>query len=352
MSNQLQLLQGNQAVALAAIQAGVSFYGGYPITPSSEVMHTFAQQATKNESLKFIQFEDEIASITSLIGAAMGGAKAMTATSGPGFSLMQEGLGLAYMANLPLLLVDVQRVGPSTGMPTMPAQGDVLQAYHGQHGDYISSVLAPASVAECYEHTIHAVNLAQELKQPVILLSDAYLGHLYETVDLQAMSDILVLPNTMKPFGKGNRHLTGLLHDQGTPKVTDHEYYKQWLHAKKKKTKQVCKKYQFFEYHENKNSNTLVISYGITSRFINHQKQGVAHFRPIRLFPVLSEQLLQVADDYERIVVVEMNDGQYSQIIQQTLARKVNTISLLGGKIDLDYLDNQLKKQLSSDKSN
>lgn len=344
-NKQLKLLQGNEAVTLGAIQAGVTFFGGYPITPSSEVMHTFAQQAANNEQLTFIQFEDEIASITSLIGAAMGGAKAMTATSGPGFSLMQEGLGLAYMANLPLLLVDVQRVGPSTGMPTLPAQGDVLQAYHGQHGDYHAVVLAPASVAECYEYAIHAVNLSQELQQPVILLSDAYLGHLYETVDLEAMKKLPIVPVKTKPFGNGSRHITGLLNENGTPKVTDNDYYLKWLKSKKQKLEKVTDKYKFYEFEDNPESDTLVISYGITSRFIDPEKHQVAHFRPISLFPVLKEQLVKAADSYERIVVVEMNDGQYGQIIQQTLVREVKTVSLLGGKIDLDYLDKKLMEK-------
>lgn len=344
MQQKLELLQGNQATALGAIRAGVTFYGGYPITPSSEIMHTFAEEAAKNKELIFLQFEDELASITSLIGAAMGGAKAMTATSGPGFSLMQEGLGLAYMAELPMMVVDVQRVGPSTGMPTLPAQADLLQAYHGSHGDYHAVCLAPASVAECYLYAMQAVNLSQVIRQPVILLTDGYLGHLYETVDLSQFNDAEIISSDVKPFGQGNRHLTGLLNDQGTPKVNDHKYYRQWYEARKYKLNEALRNYEFFEYVENQESDILVISFGITSRFINPTQHRVGLFRPIRLFPVLEKQLKKAAQNYKKIVVVEMNAGQYSQIVQQTLMREVKTISLLGGKIDLEYLNNELEK--------
>ena len=339
------LLQGNEAIARAAIRAGLNFYGGYPITPSSEIMHFLAEAATKKKDLHFIQFEDELASINGLIGAALGGAKAMTATSGPGFSLMQEGLGLAHMASIPLVVVDVQRVGPSTGMPTMPAQGDILQAYHGSHGDYVSLCLAPSSVEECYFYTIQGFNLSQEAQLPVILLSDAYLGHLYETVDLAKFENIKITSSLFKPFGKGQRHFTGLISDNGIPKTNDSEFYQEWFRKKKQNVNQVIKNYEFFEYIPNKKADGLIISYGVVSRFLFPYKNYFALFRPIRLFPVLEKQLIKAAKNYSQIIVVEMNDGQYAQIIEQVLKRKVKRICLFGGRIYPEVL----KKRLTYD---
>ena len=340
----LTLLQGNEAVAKGAIKAGLSFYGGYPITPSSEIMHFFAEK-TDGKKIKFIQFEDELASINGIIGAALGGSKTMTATSGPGFSLMQEGLGLAHMAKIPLVLVDVQRVGPSTGMPTMPAQGDVLQAYHGSHGDYISLCLSPSTVEECYLYTIKAFNFSQETQLPVILLSDAYLGHLYETVNLEKYKNIKIIPSQFKPLGTSKRHLTGLISDNGIPKTKDAGFYQSWFKQRKKEIKQISKKYEFYEYSGNKKSKKLIISYGITARFFKPYEKHFALFRPIRLFPILKNQLIKISKNYEEIIVAEMNAGQYAQLIEHILKRKVKRINFLGGKIDFQFI----KRKLNSD---
>ena len=340
--SKLSLLQGNEAIFQAAVKAGLNFYGGYPITPSSEITHSAAKAAVEEENLHFIQFEDELASINGIIGAALGGAKVMTATSGPGFSLMQEGLGLAHMANIPLVLVDVQRVGPSTGMPTMPAQGDILQAYHGSHGDYISLCLAPASVEECYLYTLQAFNLAQETQLPVILLIDGYLGHLYETINPDKFKKVKIINSRFKPFGKGKRHLTGLLSDNGIPKTKDSQFYSQWFNKRKQKIKQLIKNYEFFEYIPHKKSHELIISYGITSRLLTPYENHFAFFRPIRLFPVLEKKLKEITKNYSQIIVIEMNDGQYAQIIEQVLKRKVKKIRLFGGEINPQALAKQL----------
>ncbi|MBD3250582.1 MAG: 2-oxoacid:acceptor oxidoreductase subunit alpha [Candidatus Pacebacteria bacterium] len=341
MNNNLTLLQGNEAIALGAIKAGVTFYGGYPITPSSEVMHTFAKKAAKNKDLTFIQFEDEIASICSVVGASLGGAKAMTATSGPGFSLMQEGLGLAHMIPTPLLLVDVQRVGPSTGMPTLPAQGDVLQAYHGGHGDYSAIAFAPSSVEECYYFTIQAVNLSQQTNLPVILLSDAFLGHLYETVNIKKYEDTEIITNDQPIFAGKKRHATGLLNDQGVPKTKDGKFYRQWLTQRKQTVAEAVKDYAFDQYLENKNSKKLIITYGSMARLIMPFRDEFAIYRPIRLFPILEDRLKEVAADYDQIAVAEMNDGQYAGLVEQVLHRPVERINLLGGELNLNQLQAQ-----------
>ena len=177
----LRLISGNHACALGAIAAGCRFFAGYPITPSSEVAERLSRLLPQVDGV-FVQMEDEIASIAAVIGASMGGVKALTATSGPGFSLKQENIGYAAGAEIPCVIVNVMRGGPSTGMPTRPAQGDIMQARWGSHGDYPILVLAPASVREIYDETIRAFDLAETLRTPVVLLYDQVIAQLTETV--------------------------------------------------------------------------------------------------------------------------------------------------------------------------
>ena len=176
-------LLGNEACALGAIAAGCRFFAGYPITPSSEIAEQMAARLPRLGGV-FVQMEDEIASMGAVIGASLGGAMAMTATSGPGFSLKQENLGYAAAAEVPCVVVDVMRGGPSTGMPTRPSQGDVMQARWGTHGDHPIIVLAPASVEEIYRQTARGFALAERLRVPVVLLYDEAIGHLTESVAL------------------------------------------------------------------------------------------------------------------------------------------------------------------------
>ena len=182
-------LEGNQACALAAIAADCRFYAGYPITPSSEIAEHMAVELPRVDGT-FIQMVDEIAFMGAVIGASMGGARAMTATSGPGFSLKQENIGYASATEVPCVVVNVMRGGPSTGLPTRPAQGDVMQARWGSHGDCPVIALAPASVGEIYYQTIRAFNLAESLRTPVVLLFDETIGHLRETVVIPEAADI------------------------------------------------------------------------------------------------------------------------------------------------------------------
>lgn len=231
----IKLMQGNEAIALAAMDAGVDFFAGYPITPSTEVAEILSQKLPA-AGKTFIQMEDEIASIAAVIGASLAGAKAMTATSGPGFSLMQEAIGFAKITETPSLIVNVQRGGPSTGLPTKPSQGDIMQARWGSHGDAPAIVLYPDSVKESYELTIRAVNLAEKYRTCVVLLLDEVLGHMREAVEVPDVSKIRII-NRIKPtvppewykhyeenqkylspvasYGEGYRfHVTGLAHDQ------------------------------------------------------------------------------------------------------------------------------------------
>ncbi len=226
-------LQGNHACAIGAIAAGCRFYAGYPITPSSEIAERMSVELPKVEGV-FVQMEDEIASMGAILGASMGGMKVMTATSGPGFSLKQENLGYAVGAEIPCVVVNVMRGGPSTGLPTRPAQGDIMQARWGTHGDHPVLVITPASVPEVYEQTIRAFNLAETLRMPVVLLYDEAIGHLSETVALKDSHSIEIhnrkwasepsedflpyaagedlIPEMVRPGDGFRTHTTGLTH--------------------------------------------------------------------------------------------------------------------------------------------
>ncbi|MEZ0397239.1 MAG: 2-oxoacid:acceptor oxidoreductase subunit alpha, partial [Anaerolineales bacterium] len=187
----VQLMQGNEAIGWGAIAAGCRFYAGYPITPSTEVAEILSRELPKVGG-KFIQMEDEIASMAAIIGARLGGLKSMTATSGPGFSLMQENIGYAAIAEIPCVVVDVQRLGPSTGQPTAPSQGDVMQARWGTHGDHPIIALAPVSVRQAFDLTVTAFDMSERYRTPVILLTDEVVGHMREPVELPDFSTISV----------------------------------------------------------------------------------------------------------------------------------------------------------------
>lgn len=238
------LLQGNEAVAEGAIAAGARFFAGYPITPSTEIAEVLARRLPQVGGT-FIQMEDEIASIAAVCGASLAGTKALTATSGPGFSLMQEMIGFASMAQIPCVVVDVMRGGPSTGLPTEPAQGDVMQARWGTHGEHSVIALVPSSVEECYTLTVEAFNLSEQYRTPVIILSDALIGHMREAVVLpepgkmriaqrgipdcepdeydtvsSTLDNILPRPPLGSPF---KVHVTGLVYNRrsGVPDTSD-----------------------------------------------------------------------------------------------------------------------------------
>jgi len=333
-----QLIQGNRAIARAAEIAGLNFFAGYPITPASEILHDLADK----KYLKVLQMEDEISSISAIIGASLAGSKSMTATSGPGFSLMQENIGLAHMMEVPLVIVNVQRVGPSTGMPTLPAQGDVIQCVHGSHGDYFPLVFYPNSVAELYEYTVAAFNAAEESLSPVILLSDGYISHLYETIIPHR--DFVIKKRNLPPLGSSNRHFTGLSHAFSEPRTSDVNNYKSLINRLYEKQSLIAQRYNYFEYRECKNkSDTLLISYGALSRAAYFFKNDFSLFRPIRMFPVVDE-LRHIASSYKKIIIMEMNMGQYAHEIERILHRNVIFIPILGGLIDLKEIKHKLSE--------
>ncbi|MFA9452532.1 MAG: 2-oxoacid:acceptor oxidoreductase subunit alpha [Candidatus Aminicenantaceae bacterium] len=329
-----RLTMGNEAVAMGALEAGMSFFAAYPITPASEIMHILAE---KEGEIAFVHAEDEIASIHLAIGASLAGCKAMTSTSGPGMSLKQEGIGLAHMMEAPMVVVNVQRVGPSTGMPTLPAQGDILQARHGSHGDYSPIVFYPCTVAECYRYTIEAFNAAEESRSPVVLLLDGYLAHLSETVDLSRIK-IDPKPRSFKPLGTGRRHFTGLLEKGGIPRTKDTAYYREWYQRIKTKMQKTADRYRFYNYMENPESDTLLIAFGIAARVISPLRSRYSIFTPITMFPFLEQELAEAAAKHDRVIVIEMNDGQYWGEVQKTLIRRVESIPILGGTIRLNEI--------------
>ena len=229
-----QLLQGNEAVVEGAIAAGMRFYAGYPITPSTAIAERSALRLPQVGG-KFIQMEDEIGGIAAALGASVAGLKAMTATSGPGFSLKQENIGYAAIAEIPIVIVDVQREGPSTGLPTSPSQGDLMQSKWGTHGDHPVIVISPSSVQECYTETVRAFNMAERFRVPVIFLMDEIIGHLREGCEMIPPEELTISNRRIDrefngtlayavqegnyvpefaPFGKGDHfNVTGLFHD-------------------------------------------------------------------------------------------------------------------------------------------
>jgi len=333
------ILQGNDAVALGAVKAGLRFFAGYPITPASEILHKLVEFP----EVKVLQMEDEIASINACVGASLAGAKAMTATSGPGFSLMQEGIGLAHMVEAPLVVVNVQRVGPSTGMPTFGSQGDILQCRYGSHGDYFPIVFYPNSVSELYRYTMVAMNAAEESLSPVILLSDGIIGHLSETAELE---DVTITERSLKPLGHGNRHFTSLTHTGNYPKATAPSAHYELIATLAKKTADVARHYVHYEYLPVKGSHTLLIAFGAASRAAYHFKDRFSIFRPVRIFPMI-EDLKEIARHYKTVIVMEMNAGQYTLLVEALLHRPVGFIPLLGGVINLGYIKERIKKCLS-----
>lgn len=332
-----RLMQGNEACAEGAIAAGVNFFAGYPITPSTEIAETMAKLLPQHGG-KFVQMEDEIASMGAILGASLAGAKAMDATSGPGFSLKQELIGYAACAEIPCVLVDVQRVGPSTGQPTAPSQADVMQARWGTHGDHPIIALAPWSVRETYDVTVMAVNYAERFRTPVILLMDEVVGHLREKVVLPDHVDVYprrqpkktraegyepftpdedLVPN-VADFGKGYHiHVTGLIHDDtgfpvGSPAITEQSIRR--LHEKIDRAGEeiIHTECSFMD-----DAEYAVVAFGGTARTAYEavraaraRGEKVGLVRLITIWPFSDKAIAALAQKVKGILVAEMNYGQ------------------------------------------
>ncbi len=338
MPERVILMQGNEACVEGAIAAGCRFFGGYPITPSTEIAELMSEKLPQVGG-KFIQMEDEIGSISAVLGASVAGLKAMTATSGPGFSLMQEGIGYACMAEIPSVIINVMRGGPSTGLPTKTSQADVMQARWGTHGDHFLITMAPESVKETFYLTIKAFNMAEKYRVPVILLLDEAIGHMREKVTLPDYSEILiedrltpiVPPQWYKPyeittdfitpmaaFGNGYRYnITGLTHDEmGFPTNKENEIVST-MNKLRDKIMRATSDISDYEALYADDANTLIIAFGSASRsakeaveYLRAHRRKVGFFRPITIWPFPEKELNRLIKKVEQVYVVEMNQGQ------------------------------------------
>jgi len=259
---------------------------------------------------------------------------------------MQEALGWGHVVEAPCVFVNSMRVGPSTGMPTQPAQSDLLQIKAGSAGDYYPIAFYPNSAEECFRLTVTAFNAAEESLSPVILLADAFLSHLYEMADLEKV-EVKTVPRSKEPLGRGRRLFTGTAHDKlGNVKTNDPEIYREWLRELKDRHDRIAEKYPLFEYLPCKNSETLLIAFGITSRIITSLKDRFSIFRPIRIYPVLEKELKEVTRAYRHIIVVEGNDGQYASWVECAVGRKVMKVPCLGGGFKLKWIQSQIEECL------
>jgi 2-oxoglutarate ferredoxin oxidoreductase subunit alpha len=340
-------IAGNEAVAKAALEAGARFFAGYPITPSSEVLEYTARNIFAFGG-SYLQMEDEISSIAAAIGGSIAGVKSFTATSGPGFSLKQENLGYACLTEVPLVVINVMRGGPSTGGPTDVGQSDVMQARWGTHGDHPIIVIAPYSVQECYEETVRAFNLAERYRIPVIIASDAKVGQMKESLMLPPLAALPTVdrakpegdPSQYEPFGltkdgvpplaafgDGYRaHFTGLYHGRDglptkSPAMIDEQMRR--IHAKLETPaakKDILKTERFLM----EDADTVVVAFGITGRaakdaVVAARRKGVKAglLRPVTLWPSDEEAVLAMLSQAKKVVVAELNLGQYVQEIQR-----------------------------------
>ena len=338
MTATLQNLHGNHACAMGAIAAGCRFFAGYPITPSSEIAERMSRELPLVGGT-FIQMEDEIASIAAVLGASSGGIKSMTATSGPGFSLKQENIGLAAAAEIPCVIANVMRGGPSTGMPTRPAQGDIMQARWGSHGDRPVIALAPASVKEIYDQTIRAFNLSERYRMPVVLLFDQVVSHLLEPVELADSSSLQLVerqwasgPSTdFEPYastadgippmprpGDGYRtHTTGLTHGEDGFPSQDPEVATRVTQRLLDKIEHGRADIEAYECHDTDDAEVVVVACGISARAARAavrqaRAKGIAAglFRPITQWPFPEAALKAALGKAKAILVPEMNAGQ------------------------------------------
>ncbi len=349
------VMPGNETVAHAAVAAGCRFYAGYPITPSSELAAEMSKLLPKVGG-KFIQMEDEIASMAAAIGASLAGMKAMTATSGPGFSLKQEHIGLACMMEVPVVIVNVMRGGPSTGLPTHPSQGDVMQARWGTHGDHPIIVLAPAFPTEIYMETIRAFNLAERFRNPVILLLDEILAHTYEVVEIPDPEEIELVERKLPPSGLDrldfytynrkegdppllpnffqgyNFHFESLAHDEMGFPTTDPEkvaYLARLREAKIEKHKEEIWKSEEYLLED---AELVIFAYGSVARAakeavnrLRAEGAKIGLFRPITLWPFPEAPLKKAVGD-KKVLVAEMNLGQMVYEVERVLRRDVATL--------------------------
>ena len=342
---------GNELAAIASVDAGCMFFAGYPLTPSSEVMHVISDLLPAKGGAA-IQMEDEIAGVAAAIGAGMAGLRTLTATSGPGISLKAENLGLAQMAEVPLVVVNVMRGGPSTGLPTRVAQGDVAQAKNPSHGDYKSITVCAGTLAECYTETVRAFNLADRFMQPVFVLLDETLGHMHGKATIPTAEEVEkgIVPRkkfegdpadyrpygveqdepaVLNPMFEGYRyHFTGLHHDAMGFPTEEIETCRKLIDRLFRKVDEHKEEIESNEEYMLDDADILLIGYGSASLAIKEavnvlREQGIKAglFRPITLWPSPESRMHELGQKFEKVLVVELNQGQYLEEVQRSMGR-------------------------------
>ena len=361
MAEKEMFVQGNEACALGALKAGCTFFAGYPITPSTEIAEVMSKKLPQIGG-HFIQMEDEIAAIGAIIGASWAGQKVVTATSGPGISLMQENIGYAVMTETPIVLINMQRGSPSTGQPTRSAQADMMQTKWGSHGDYETIALAPSSVQECFDFTVKAFNLAEKYRCPVFVMADEIVGHMREKITIP--ENIEIIPRQMPPktdnylpydapensttpmpsFNQGyNIHVTGLTHDErGYPSTDDEETHSQLVTRLCNKIAKNSEEIKDINYQYLEDAETIVLSYGIPSRSaLTAVKQArqeglkVGYIKLGTVWPFPEETLKDLTQNTQRIIVPELNLGQVYLEVDRVLGKhaKVEPLPKIGGAL-------------------
>lgn len=350
----VHFIDGDHACCEGALAAGARFAAGYPITPSTEVVERFAARIPTVGGT-FIQMEDELAASITILGAVWGGAKAFTVTSGPGFSLMMEHIGYAVMTETPCVFVNVQRGGPSTGLPTLPAQADMMQARWGSHGDYEIIALSPNSPQECFDLTIKAFNLAEQYRTPVMFMMDECVGHMTEKVVIPKPEEIDIYPRRhtrrppgqYKPYepaedlvpemahaGEGHRfHVTGLTHDErGYPAMTV-PTQDRLVRRLQQKIRAAEDRLTLVDEDGIENADVIVVSYGITSRVAERaiemaRQKGVkvGRCRLIGVWPFPDQHLRSLAQRAQAFVVPEINLCQIGREVERAVGRFARTV--------------------------
>jgi len=356
-------MSGDEACAEGAISAGCRFFAGYPITPATEIAERMSERMPEMNGT-YIQMEDELASMAAILGASWGGAKAMTATSGPGFSLMLENIGLGMMTETPCVVVNMQRAGPSTGLPTLTAQGDMMQARWGSHGIYGAIALAPNSPQDVYDLTIRAFNLAEKYRLPVLVMSEAAVGHMFEKVVIPPVEEIetvsrrkpagskseylpyvpdddLVPP--MAITGEGYRfHTTGLTHDERGYPAMNPEAQDKLVRRLVDKIEKNKNDIISLEEDNIEGADVVVCSYGITSRVsriaVEQARAAgikVGTLRLVTVWPFPDERIREIARHIKAFIVPEINYGQVSLEVERCAAGNANTILIphMGGTV-------------------
>nr|HID13492.1 2-oxoacid:acceptor oxidoreductase subunit alpha [Anaerolineae bacterium] len=349
-------MSGDVACAEGAICAGCRFFAGYPITPATEVAERMAERLPQVGGI-YIQMEDELASMAAILGASWGGARAMTSTSGPGFSLMMENLGLGIMTETPCVLVNVQRGGPSTGMPTLVGQGDMMQARWGSHGPYEIIALSPSSPQELFDLTIHAFNLAEKYRTPVLVMTDEIVGHMTERVVIPPQEEIEILPRRkpkdppsrgflpyrgaadgvppMPNAGDGYRiHVTGLTHDErGYPATDDIEVQERLVQRLIAKIRDNRDDIIRLEEDGVEDAEVVVVAYGISARsallpveWARQEGLRVGWLRLVTVWPFAEDRIRQLASRVKAFVVPEINYGQIALEVERCAAGQAQII--------------------------